>query len=249
MTELTLLTKIYNSHQMKQIDVILEDLFGDLSVEATVKGTAAGRWVHLEVSGEDEGVATKLLEREVGFCPVSMDKVKNFGDLKGFVTSLEKSNEALTVDVGVFQPKPVYAMVHITNLQKTLTEGRSLSVKKISELWGFAENLPLKIKVTEANTEEGTVKAELQEIQVKNLLNWRDSLLDRLLIVGASASEVNAAVEHEGLGRDIIDVESLGLFEKALVCKLGTDAAGLIGRLGRHLRKARFTVFNPKNLQ
>jgi hypothetical protein len=54
------------------------------------------------------------------------------------------------------------------------------------------------------------------------------------------------AVAQAGLNRDVIDVETLGMFEHALVCKLGTDAAGLIGRVGRKLRKAKFTVFNPK---
>jgi hypothetical protein len=73
-------------------------------------------------------------------------------------------------------------------------------------------------------------------------------MLDRLLVIGASLGEVKLAIEQEGLDRDVIDVESFGIFEHALVCKLGTDAAGLIGRIGRHLRKAKFTVFNPKAL-
>jgi len=57
---------------------------------------------------------------------------------------------------------------------------------------------------------------------------------------------VKAAVEHANLGRDVIDVDALGMFEHALVCKLGTDAAGLISRIGRSLWKAKFTIFNPK---
>jgi hypothetical protein len=40
----------------------------------------------------------------------------------------------------------------------------------------------------------------------------------------------------------------LGLFEQVLTCKLGTDAAGLIPRIGRYMRNARFFVYNPKKL-
>ena len=128
-------------------------------------------------------------------------------------------------------------------------EGKKISLKKLSELWGICENLPLEIKVLEVDPEQNLVEAELQATQIRKLVLWKESLLDRLLVMGAPLYEVNSAVEQEELTRDVIDVESLGMFEHALVCKLGTDAAGLIGRIGRRLRKAKFTVFNPKNLQ
>jgi hypothetical protein len=38
----------------------------------------------------------------------------------------------------------------------------------------------------------------------------------------------------------------LGLFEHALVCKLGTDAAGLVSKVGRYVRNARFIVYNSR---
>jgi hypothetical protein len=41
----------------------------------------------------------------------------------------------------------------------------------------------------------------------------------------------------------------LGLFEHALVCKLGTDAVGLISKVGRGLRNARFVVFSPRKIR
>jgi hypothetical protein len=249
MTELTLLVRIYNSHQMKQIDGILEDLLGDLAIEATVKGTAGGRWVLLEITGEDEGVAVKLLEREIGFCPIQLEKVKKFAGHKGFITGLDRNTDAIALDVGVYQPRIVAATITSSSLQNTLADGKKLTVKRLSEMWGLCENLPLKIKVLEVEPNEDNIKAELQDGQIKKLITWKESLLDRLLVIGASATEISTVIDQEGLGRDVIDVEQLGVFEHALVCKLGTDAAGLVGSLGRHLRKAKFTVFNPKNLQ
>ena len=78
MTILTLLTKIYNSHQLRQMDKTLSALLGDLSLEVTLAGTLGGKWVQLELSGEDEAVATKLLERETGFCPINLENAKKF---------------------------------------------------------------------------------------------------------------------------------------------------------------------------
>ncbi|MCW4018647.1 MAG: DUF2110 family protein [Candidatus Bathyarchaeota archaeon] len=247
MTALTLMVKIYNSHQLKQIDPILSDLLGDLNVEVKVVGTAAGKWVQLEVSGEDETIATKLLEREAGgFCPVSVENVKKFSNLKGYVTGLDKNAEALVVDVGVFEPNTVPAVVSLSRLQKHLTNGEKTTLKKMAELWGISENLPLELKVLEVNAQENLIEADLQPTQTRKLLHLKDSLIDRLIIIGASREELNVAVAQAGLSRDVIDVETLGMFEHALVYKLGTDAAGLIGRVGRRLRKANFTVFNPK---
>jgi hypothetical protein len=248
MTTLTLLTKIYNSHQLREIDRNLADLLGDLSVEAKVTGTAAGKWVQLDISGEDESVASKLLERETGFCPVYLENVKKFAALKGYVVNLERSKEELLLDIGVFDPKPVYASVALSHLQHHFSGGRQVILKVLVESWGFCENLPLELKVLDVDLVGNRVKAELQTSQINRFHQWKDSMLDRLLVIGASLGEVKLAIEQEGLDRDVIDVESFGIFEHALVCKLGTDAAGLIGRIGRHLRKAKFTVFNPKAL-
>ncbi len=246
MTTLTLLTRIYNTHQLKQMDRVLADLFGDLSVEATLTGTQANRWVQLEVSGEDEEVAKNLLEREEGFCPVRVEGVKKFAALKGYATGVEQSKEELLVDVGVFQPRTVNAAVPLKRLQSQLAEGKDLSLKQMCEVWGISDNVPLDLKILEVNGDKTTMEAELQAQQVRRYLSWKESLLDRLLVLGAPLYEVNMAIDQAGLRRDIIDVEPLGMFEFALVCKLGTDAAGLIGSLGRRIRKARFTVFNSK---
>jgi hypothetical protein len=249
MTTLTLMTRIYNSHQLRQMDAILADLVEGLDVQATIIGTLANRWVQVDVSGEDESVLTKLLERDMSFCPVTLANVKKFASLKGYITGLEKSGEELTLDIGVVQPAAVHAVVPLKHLQANLAGGKKLSLKQLGELWGFCDNLPLQIKVLNVNTDANQVEAQLQDSQIHRFELWRDSLLDRLLVIGASQAEVDDAITHAGLARDVIDVETLGIFEHALVCKLGTDAAGLIGAIGRMLRKAKFTVFNPKKIQ
>jgi hypothetical protein len=248
MTTITLLSKIYNSHQLKQIDTTLEELLGDLSVETTVTGTAANKWVQLELSGEDEAIAAKLLEREMGFCPVDISNIKKFDTVKGYISHFEKSKEQLVLDIGIFEPTTIYANIPLSHLQTHLVEGKKTSLKKLGELWGLSENVPLNIKILEVKPDHNRIEAELQASQIRKFTLWKDSLLDRLIVTGASRSELNIVITQEGLNRDVIDIEVLGTFEHALVCKLGTDAAGLIGRIGRRLRKAKFTVFNPKNV-
>jgi hypothetical protein len=136
----------------------------------------------------------------------------------------------------------------LRRLQGQLVDGRKIALKKIEELFGLCEGLPVSVKVVELNKEESRIDAELSSKQIRKYGVWRESLLDRLLVLGASLSEVEAAIERVKLKRDVIDVETLGLLEHALTCKLGTDAAGLIPKIGRTLKNARFSVFNQKTV-
>ena len=248
MTTLTLLTKVYQSIQLKHVERTVKNLFEGLSLEAKFLGAAPSGWVQIELSGEDEAVATNLLARQIGFCPTSLEQVKKFSTLKGYVVNIERSREELLVDIGVFEPKTVRAAIPLSHLQAQLAQGRKTALKKIAALWGICENLPISVKVVNADPEEDRLSAEFSTEQIMKLWDWRESLLDRLLVVGASAYEVKTALERAELTRDVIDVEALGMFEHALVCKLGTDAAGLISRLGKLLRNGSFTVFNPKEI-
>jgi hypothetical protein len=134
-------------------------------------------------------------------------------------------------------------------LQAQLVDGKKTALKKVAELWGLCENLPVSVKVDRVNKEESIIEAELSSWQLKKYKVWQESLLDRLIVLGLSLYDIRMTMEHVQLDRDVIDVEPLGMFEHALTCKLGTDAAGLIPKIGRNLKNARFAVFNPKRLR
>ena len=248
MTTLTLMAKISSGRQLRQIDKFLERAFEGLEVKTKILGVVAGRWVQLTLTGEDEGVATSYVMKEIGVCPTTVENLAEASVLKGYITNLAKSKVELSVDIGVFKPEIVHATVPLRCLQSQLVEERKVALKKIAELFGFCEDLPINIKVTRLNGEEIQVEAELSENQRSVYDNWRESLLDRLLVLGPTLQEVQRTLDRAKLHRDVIDVETLGLFEHALTCKLGTDATGLIPKIGRNLRNAKFAVFNPKRL-
>jgi len=137
MTTVTLLTKIYNANQLKQIDKDLKRSFEGLDVEAEILGMVANRWVQVALSGQDEAIAANYVAEKIGFCPVSLESVKKFSTLTGYVTNLEKSTEELLIDVGVFEPKIVHATVSLRDLQAQLADGRKIALRKLSDLFGF----------------------------------------------------------------------------------------------------------------
>jgi hypothetical protein len=249
MTALTLLTKTSNDSQLKQVDRALKFSFKGLEVEAKILGTVADGWVQLALSGEDEGIATNYLIKEIGLCPTNFGNVRKFSTLKGYIRNFGKNDGELSVDVGVFQPKTAYATIPLRRLQAHLVDNRKVALGKIAELLGLCEGLPVSVKVLSVNEEESRIDAELSSGQVRKYAVWRESLLDRLLVLGSSLYEISMALERAKMDRDVIDVESLGLLEHALTCKLGTDATGLIPRIGRNLKNAKFAVFNPKRLR
>src|SRR3990170_1720254 len=243
------MARICDSSQLADAQKTIANSLEGLVVETKFEWVLANRWVQVSFSGEDEGVASNYVAKEVGFSPTCFEDVKRFTTLKGYVVNLEKDKEELQVDMGIFQSKIVYATVPLRHLQAQLVDGRKIALKKIVELYGFCEDLPLDIKIVGIDEEAKSMEAELSAEQAGKYVSWQDSLLDRLIVIGSSLYDVKKILNRDGLTRDVINIETLGMFEHVLTCKLGTDAAGLIPKIGRCLKKARFAVFNPKRLR
>jgi hypothetical protein len=249
MKTLTLLTKINSRRQMKQLDQILKAEFEGLEVDTKILGTVGERWAQLALVGEDENIATSYILKEIGVCPTNIEKISGIPVLKGFIGDFEQGAEALSVDVGILKPKVIRATLSLDHLQTSLLEGKKMGLERIVKLFGLCPGLPINIRTVRFNEERALIEAELAEEQKHIYCNWLESLLDRLIVLGSPLSEIINTLKHSKLERDIIDVEPLGIFEHVLICKLGTDAAGLVPRIGRKLRKAKFAVFNPKRLR
>jgi hypothetical protein len=249
MTTLTLLANVNSHNRLQQIEKTLKHVFEGLNVETKILGAVADRWVQITLTGEDEEIATNYVIKEIGLCPSSFGHVRKFSTLKGYIASFKKNGTELPVDVGVFQPKIVYATIPLRRLQAQLVDGRKVALGKIAELYGFCEDLPVSVKVIHLDEGESRIEAELSPKQIRQYMVWRESLLDRLLVLGPSLHEIEMTLEHAKLDRDVIGVEPLGTLEHALTCKLGTDAAGLIPKIGRTLKNAKFSVFNPKKVR
>jgi hypothetical protein len=246
-TNLTLLVKAAHSVQIRQIEEMLTTQFEELDAEVKLLGNSLNKWVQVSVSGEDETIAAAYINREFGTCPMTLEAAKALPALKGYISKVDLTKGELRVDVGIFEPKPVQAVIPLANLRTQMAEGKEVNLKVITENYGLAEGVPVTVKPQGADAGEGEVfQTEFSEEQVEKLHSWQMSLLDRLIVLGASKESVDDVLERTHLGRDVIDVEKLGFFEYSLTCKLGTDAAGLIPRMGRYMRYSVFVVFNAK---
>lgn len=248
MLNVTLSAKVYNELQIKFVDQFLKSTLKGLEVETKICGVTPRGMVQIGISGEDENVALRYLSEKIGLCPISLGQLEKYSEVKGRITALNKSGSELYIDIGVYMPNIIDATIPIQHLQAQLADGRKIALKKFIDLYGFWENLPLTIKILHTNKEKKHIEAALSESQITQYRNWTKSLLDRLIIIGAPLFEVRLVLKKMGANRDIVNIEPLGLFENVLVCKLGTDAAGLIPKIGKKLRNTTLTVFNPKKI-
>lgn len=244
----TLLSKTHNSFQLKLVDNLLRSTLKGLQVESRICGTNTRGWIQVAVSGEDEKVALHYLADEIGLGPTNPRDIKRFSTIKGCIVNIDESRAELHLDIGASSPENIDVTISLQCLQAQLADGKEVSIKRLAELFGFCKKLPLTIKILNIDYDKNHADAMLSEKQVNRYRNWTESLLDRLIILGSSAQEVRSTFRKAGLNRDILDIEPLGLFEVAAACKLGTDAEGLIPRIGRNLRSATFMVFNPKRV-
>jgi hypothetical protein len=249
MQTVTVLEKLYGSGSPETFEQLYSGLVSGLEVHLSFAGTTNRGWIQLQVSGEDETAALNLLDREVGLAPSSVDELKKFSVIQGKVVFPNRSNEEIYVDLGVSSPKTCDVAVSVKRLCAQLTDGKEVPLQRLVGLFCLYDNMPLEIKIVK-DTTEGTriVEADLSEAQFARFSEWVGCRFDRLIVLGSLFSDVERAVKLSKSFRDIINVESLGALEQAVVCKLGTDAVGLIPRLGRYLKYAVLVPFSPKKI-
>jgi hypothetical protein len=247
-TTLTLLAKAHNERQLKQIEHILSGLFEGLDAKYELIGTTETDWIQIAVIGEDEVVASKYVAKNIGLSPVNIAKARKFTENKGFIESQQCNDEEILVDIGVFQPKILYGKISLRSLQMQLVDGTEVGLAKIVELFALRKNVPLGFKILDAEDRGNVIEGELSISQLRKFRIWRDSLLDRLIVVGVPLEEVRKALKQLMFYKDVIDIESLGVLEHSLTCKLGTDAVGLIPGIGKILKRATFAIFSPRKI-
>lgn len=241
----TLAIKTYSDYHLKIVDAFLKSKLAGLKVKTQICGKIPNNWVQASISGEDENIALRYIREEVGICPNTVEEIKKFSTLKGYVAYINK-NEVL-LDIGVSQPD-VKARLDLQHLQARLVDGRKIALKKLADLYGFCENLPLIIKTLSVNEKDNSIEATLSETQLSLYKKWIKSLLDKLIVLGATHEKIMLGLKVTKCTRDVVEIEPLGLFEHAIACKLGTNAVGLIPKLGKQFQDTVLTVFSPKKI-
>jgi len=247
MPTVTLFEKLYGDSSIKSVEAKLQAICGDLKVLIHAEATARD-WIRVKIEGEDEVVAISLVEKQFGLAPTDATQVKEGFVYRGKIVYSQSNSAEMHVDLGVFFPSSLDAFISLQHLQAQLIDGRKMPLQRIAKLFCLLDNFPLEVLIKYAEPSQRRFLAELSEKQIMSFNDWKNSNLERVIVLGAFLEKVENAVKESGHFRDVVEVESLGLLEQSIVCKVGTDAAGLIPKIGKRLPRTVLGVFSPKEI-
>lgn len=193
-----------------------------------------GQWLQVRARGEDADAFLNLLKQEYGEAPVLHSSLEKWDIVRGFVAGAGRIGYGVYVDIGVQDPRPKDALYPLYRMRAQLADGEPKSAREILDANALVDYVPLEMIVTELEGEKITV--ELDDAARDNLVEWRKYPFDRVIVVGADKTFVENAIRASGLESDVVKVESLSLFVQSVLCKIGTDAPGVIAKIGNRLR-------------
>jgi hypothetical protein len=198
------------------------------------ESSLAHGWLTVRARGDDSEAFSNLLRKKMGEAPVEISKIEKWDNLRGYVTTAGSVGFGVYIDVGVLQPRPKDALYPLHRLRAQLSDGMQESVKQVLAANALIDYFPVKTVVTEIEGDKITV--ELADETQHMLLSWRKYPLDRLVAVGLSTVQAQKLVGQMRLTSDIIEISPLSLFVQLFVLKVGTDAPGIIAKVGSRLR-------------
>jgi len=193
-----------------------------------------GQWLQIRAKGEDADALLNMLRQEIGEAPVLRRNLEKWDVVRGFIVGAGRIGYGVYIDIGIHDPSPKDSLYPLHRMRAQLADGNPKSAREILDSNALVDFVPLRMVVTELEGDNITV--EIQDGDRDRILSWRKYPFDRVLVIGADKTQAENAVRASGLKGDIIDVESLSLFVQSLICKIGTDAPGVIAKIGGSLR-------------
>lgn len=236
----------YADRGLSKISHHLTDLCKTLEVEVHLLEYDTRGWVKIVLSGEDEEVLSNYLGKEYGLVQNTIADVEVGKTLRGKVIDSGSVGYGLYIDLGINQPEEIDALVPLHELRVQLAKGQKISLREIIPTFCLFDNLTLEIVPTKVDPDKSIIEARLSNSQLSIFADWKETNLERILVIGATRSQVRDSLVQTGHKRDVLRIEDMGLLESVVICKLGTHAKGLIPRLGRLLRGVSFHLFLPR---
>ncbi len=199
-------------------------------------------WVRVTLSGPDEGVAENLLDRFYGKIS-DLDELRIGDTFKGFITDLGKVGYGIYFKISASRKDALYPLF---KMRYQLARGKKISARRIAKIYGFIDDMALELELVKK--EEDGVYVALSPRQLSILEGWIRRSSDVLFIVGATPRQIRRALLRTGHRRDV-RVVRMSFLSHALVCKKGTQAKGLIPRIGPYLPKAILSVLSVERIK
>ncbi len=223
----------------------LSRLKGDLSASAALAGFSDNGWAKIDIEGEDREIFEELISRELGRAQTDLAQIENQSSYLGIVNTVGAD---LAVDIGIEKPAPLNVAVSPRALRAQLCDGKLLSCKEITEHYCIHTGSKLAVRITRLERDSRRLEGWLADSQIELFSDQIASRLERVQVFDCTRQRVEFALRSVNLERDVISVEPNTLTTHSVVCKLGTNAIGLIPKLGSVLRRSGLMPFLPSRI-
>ena len=229
---------------LRHLNDLLKDLALGLRVRHRIVGLTERGLIKLEIGGDDEEAFREVIQRRYGIAPVDLSNLESSDICRGFIIDSGKVGYGLYVDAGILKPKPIDGLYPLHSIRAQLTEGQQLPIRQIIDKYCFYDDFPLEVRIVKLK--EGKVEVELSDRQRESMAEWSALPFDRVIIYHALPHDLQSAIRSSSVERDLARVESLSLTTHLLTCKIGTQAPGIVAKLGSHLKGSRLFSFRPE---
>ena len=221
----------------------LKELKGELNATITFQGFSPAGWAQINVTGEDTEIISELIAKRFDVAPTELREIEPQGNYKAEIIGSDA--RGLKFDIG-FGTKILGCLIPTINLNAQLADGKPIPLRLLIECYCLYPGVRVGVRVATKSDHE--IEGWLSDRFVDGVAAWVTTGLDRILVLECFRKEVELAVLKAHLTRDVLAVRSMTLTSQSVLCKLGTDAVGLIPKLGHFLRKQPLKPFQPKKI-
>jgi hypothetical protein len=244
--KLTLLerpTPLTSKYFKANLEKYLTELKGDLTATVTFQGFSRTGWSQIDVTGADAEIVTYIISSRLGIAQTRQDELELPQVCDAQITGPDA--RGLKFDVGL-DSQSVTPIIPVGHLRAQLADGKPLPLAQLVEYYCLYAGEKISVRIT--TKVDNVIEAWLSDPQVELLSHRITSGLDRIEAFDCFKYDADSAVTKAHLARDVIAVERETLTLQSIVCKLGTDAIGLIPKLGHVLRKQKLQPFLPRRI-
>jgi hypothetical protein len=216
----------------------------DVSVQLGVTGN---RFVNAEVLGSDSEFFVELIKREMGVAPRSLSEIEVDDNFKAFVNGIDTKRQSIEVEIGPVSTSVKSEIVREALIAQ-LCDGKNIPIDGVAQTYCIQEGTPILVRIRSINPERRQIAVWISDDQVARFEQWRRERTHRIIAVGGPREKLNEAIRLSKMQRDIIQVEELSFTASSLVCKLGTDAPGIIAKIGHYMSEFKLYAFLPERL-
>ena len=199
------------------------------------------------INGPEEIFVFNLLKKEIGsineFKEIQVGKV-----YKGTMIDVGKVGFGIFIDCAIMNPK-VDVLINLHSLRNQLCRDKEKSLKEIINAYEFVEHFPVYVKIIEIDSINNKIQGELDDKTLKLFKKILDENIEGLFMSGETKGQFKKALLRNGNLRDIISLKRYGYLEHIVLLKEGSNAPGIIPKIGKDLRNCKLSAIRPAKIK